>query len=427
MSEQPHKSTEQPGLPEPSQPDQVEKSTVADPKADETRIKAKRPDWVTSAVITLASLVLAFIVAAFVMVFTDAEVAGKWAYFFAQPGDALAASWEKIASTFHAMWVGSMGSWVAITNTTAEAAPLICAGLGVAVAFRAGLFNIGAQGQAMLGALTAAFLGFSITGLPLALHLPMVILIGILAGAIWGGIVGLIKARTGAHEVILTIMMNYIAGNLLAFFMLQPLFQAPGRADPISPVLQWTATMPRLAGTRLHLGFLLALLAALLVWWLLERTKFGVHLKAVGLNPNAAATSGASVPMITMLTMSLAGGLAGLAGVQTVTAPELLTGFPPQMTGTIIGTLGFDAITVALLGRSRPLGVVFAGLLFGALKASRRTMVTMAGTPDKLTDLIQALIVLFVAAPAFVVWLLPFLRERKAKRAVAESRKVAAA
>ena len=262
------------------------------------------------------------------------------------------ATWDKISSTFYAMWVGSMGSGVAITNTTAEAAPLICAGLGVAVAFRAGLFNIGAQGQAMLGALTAAFVGFSIKGLPMAIHLPLVILIGIVAGAIWGGIVGLIKARTGAHEVILTIMMNYIAGSLLAFLMLQSIFQAPGRADPISPVLEWSATMPRLDGTRLHLGFFLALLAAFAVWWLLERTKFGIHLKAVGLNPNAAATSGASVPTITMLTMALAGGLAGLAGVQAVTAPELLTGFPPQMTGTIIGTLGFDAITVALLGRS---------------------------------------------------------------------------
>lgn len=253
------------------------------------------------------------------------------------------------------------------------------------------------------------------------------LIVGVLGGALWGGIVGLLKARTGAHEVILTIMLNYIAGSLLAFLMMQKAFQTPGRSDPISPVLEWTATMPRLAGTRLHLGFFLALLAAFLVWWLLERTKFGVHLKAVGLNPNAAATAGASVPNVTFLTMAIAGGLAGLGGVITVTAPDLLTGTPPQMTGTIIGTLGFDAITVALLGRSRPLGVVFAGLLFGALKASRRTMVVMAGTPDKLTDLIQALIVLFVAAPAFVAWLLPFLRERKVKKQNVQSAKVAAA
>ncbi|MBB1484563.1 ABC transporter permease [Tessaracoccus sp. MC1865] len=391
------------------------------------KVKAPRPAWVTSAIITVASLILAFIVGSFVMVFTDAEVASTWGYFFSRPGDALVASWDKISATFYAMWVGSMGSWVAITNTTAEAAPLICAGLGVAVAFRAGLFNIGAQGQAMLGGLTAAFIGFSIKGLPIFIHLPLAIVVGIVAGAIWGGIVGLLKAKTGAHEVIVTIMMNYIAGSLLAFLMLQPAFQTPGRADPISPVLEWTATLPRLAGTRLHLGFFLAIVAAIVCWWLLERTKFGIHLKAVGLNPNAAATSGASVANVTILTMALAGGLAGLAGVQAVTAPELLTGTPTQMTGTIIGTLGFDAITVALLGRSRPLGVVLAGLLFGALKASRRTMVTMANTPDKLTDLIQALVVLFVAAPAFVAWLLPFLNERKTKRRSVPVAKVAEA
>lgn len=395
--------------------------------ATPAKTKSSRPAWVTSTIITVASLILAFIVSSIVMLVSDAEVAQTWTYFFSQPGDALSASWDKISSTFYAMWVGSMGSWVAITNTTAEAAPLICAGLGVAVAFRAGLFNIGAQGQSMMGALTAAFVGFSIKGLPIFIHLPLAIIIGIIAGAIWGGIVGFLRAKTGAHEVILTIMLNYIAGSLLAFLMLQSYFQTPGRADPISPVIEWTATMPRLAGTRLHLGFFLAIAAAILAWWLLERTKFGIHLKAVGLNPHAAATSGASVQNVTMLTMALAGGLAGLAGVMTVTAPQLLTGTPTQMTGTIIGTLGFDAITVALLGRSRPLGVVLAGLLFGGLKASRRTMVTMAGTPDKLTDLIQALVVLFVAAPAFVAWLLPFLRERKIKRQNVPAAKVAEA
>lgn len=380
-----------------------------------------RPQWVTNLIITVASLILAFAVGAVIMVISDAEVASKWSYFFSRPGDALGASWDKIASTYQAMWIGSVGSLVAISNTTAEATPLICAGLAVAVAFQAGLFNIGAQGQAMVGALSGAFLGFSITGLPLLIHLPLVIIVGMAAGAIWGGIVGFLRAKTGAHEVILTIMMNYIAGALLAFLMLQPIFQAPGRADPISPVLEASATMPQIPGTRFHLGFLIAVLVAIGMWWLLDRTKFGVHLRAIGLNPNAAATAGANVSRVTMLTMTLAGALAGLAGVQLVTAPELLTGSPPQMTATIIGTLGFDAITVALLGRSRPLGVIFAGLLFGALKASGRSMVTMAGTPMELTELIQALIVLFVAAPAFVTSILPFLKRRKTKKTKPEA------
>lgn len=208
------------------------------------KVKAPRPAWVQSAIITVASLILAFAVGAVVMVFSDAEVAATWAYFFSQPGDALSASWDKIASTFYAMWVGSVGSWVAITNTTAEAAPLIAAGLGVAVAFRAGLFNIGGNGQAMIGAMLAAYLGFSIKGLPLVIHLPLVLVVGVLGGALWGGIVGILKARTGAHEVILTIMLNYIAGSLLAWAMMQDAFQSPGRNDPISPVLEWSATLP---------------------------------------------------------------------------------------------------------------------------------------------------------------------------------------
>ena len=372
-----------------------------------------RPAWANTALVSTASLILAFAVAMVIMVVTDAEIMAKYAYFIARPGDALDATFGKIALTFEAMYVGSLGSATALTETTAEAAPLIAAGLGVALAFRAGLFNIGAQGQAVMGALVGAYLGFSIKGLPIFLHLPLVILAGVLMGALWGGVVGLIKARTGAHEVILTIMMNYVAANILSYLLKQPFMRQPGASNPIAPVLEWSATLPRIAGTRLHLGFGLALLAALGCWWLLERTRFGLQLQAVGLNPDAAATTGTSVGRVTFTTMALAGGLAGLGGLITVTAPVILTSYPPQLTVSIIGTLGFDAITVALLGRSRPIGVVLAGLLFGALKASRTAMVTIADTPKQLVDLIQALIVLLVAAPAFVTWLLPFLKERR--------------
>ena len=364
-----------------------------------------RPAWANTALVSTASLILAFAVAMVIMVVTDAEIMAKYAYFIARPGDALDATFGKIALTFEAMYVGSLGSATALTETTAEAAPLIAAGLGVALAFRTGLFNIGAQGQAVMGALVGAYLGFSIKGLPIFLHLPLVILAGVLMGALWGGVVGLIKARTGAHEVILTIMMNYVAANILSFLLKQPFMRQPGTSNPIAPVLEWSA--------RLHLGFGLALLAALGCWWLLERTRFGLRLQAVGLNPDAAATAGTSVSRVTFTTMALAGGLAGLGGLITVTAPVILTSYPSQLTVSIIGTLGFDAITVALLGRSRPIGVVLAGLLFGALKASRTAMVTIANTPKQLVDLIQALIVLLVAAPAFVIWLLPFLKERR--------------
>ncbi|MFV0429450.1 MAG: ABC transporter permease [Arachnia sp.] len=376
---------------------------------------AERPRsrvWVMP-VVTLISFLLAFITGAVVMVVADPEVLGKFSYFFSRPGDALGASWDKIATAYGALIRGSVGSWTAITETTAQAAPLICAGLGVGLAFRAGLFNIGAQGQATWGAIFAAWVGFSLTGLPMAIHIALALVTAMAFGAVWGGIAGFLKAKTGAHEVIVTIMLNYIAALGLRYLLTTDVLQQPGRNDPISPVVEWSATFPRIAGTRLTLGFLLAVAAAFVVWWLLERTTLGFKIKAVGLNPHAAQTAGMSVPRITMIAMGIAGALGGLAGAQIVLTPTLLTSFPPQLSVGIIATVGFDAITVALLGRSRPLGVVFAGLLFGALKAGGLTMSAQAQTPSDLTNLIQALIVLFVAAPGFVMWLVPILRERR--------------
>ena len=371
--------------------------------------------WLNSAAVTFWALVLAFVVGSIVMIMLDPDVASKWAYFFGRPTDALSASWEKVSLTYAALVQGAFGSWVAFTKTTAEAAPLIFAGLGVALAFRAGLFNIGGQGQAIMGAVWGAFIGFTVKGLPLIIHLPLVILVGVTCGMIWGGIVGFLKAKTGSHEVIVTIMLNYVAVFMMQYLMKQRAFMAPGRNDPIGPQLPWSATLPRLEGTRLHLGFLLALICVFGVWWLLERTALGLRIQAVGLNPHAAATAGMNVSRVTIITMAIAGALAGMAGVNAVTAPEMLTSYPTQLSAGIVGAIGFDAITVALLGRSKPVGVLFAGLLFGALKEGSVLMQVKANTPSDLVDLIQALIVLFVAAPAFVKWLLPFLRERKVK------------
>ncbi|MGO1487385.1 MAG: ABC transporter permease [Arachnia sp.] len=383
--------------------------SAAPPKAPRSR------SWL-GLVVTAISFVLAFITGALVMVLADQEVLSKFAYFFSQPGDALGASWEKISTAYGALLRGSIGSWQALTETSAQAAPLICAGLGVALAFRAGLFNIGAQGQAIWGALIGAFVGFTFTGLPLFVHIPFALLMAMVFGAIWGGIAGFLKAKTGAHEVIVTIMLNYIALYMLQFLLTTSILQMPGRADPISPVVQFSATMPRLEGTRLTLGFFIALVAAAAVWWLLERTTLGFRIRAVGQNPHAAATAGMSVSRTTIIAMAIAGSLGGLAGAQATLTPTLLTGYPTQLSLGIVGTVGFDAITVALLGRSRPLGVVLAGLLFGALKAGGLTMAAQAQTPSDLTNLIQALIVLFVAAPAFVLWLVPVLGDKRKKR-----------
>ncbi|MGA4509029.1 ABC transporter permease [Propionibacteriaceae bacterium G1746] len=379
--------------------------------------KKRRIPW-SDVWVTLAAFVLAFIVGAILMVVSDPDILDKYKYFFARPGDALGASWDKVWGAYSELVKGAFGGIGAISSTTAQAAPLICAGLGIGLAFRAGLFNIGGQGQAVLGAIASAWVGFTVKGLPLPLHLPLAILAGLAAGALWGGFVGLLKARTGAHEVIVTIMMNYIATGTLAWLLTTTAFQRPGRADPIAPVVEWSATFPRLEGTQFHLGFVLALVAAFVVWWIMERTKLGFEIRAVGANPNASATAGMSVANITFITMALSGALAGLAGVQAALGP-ISAATPTPLTAGLVGSIGFDAITVALLGRSRPLGIVLAGLLFGAMKAGGLRMQSIAQTPLDLTYVLQALIVLFVAAPLLVRTLLPFLKQRTKKTVAA--------
>jgi ABC-type uncharacterized transport system permease subunit len=375
--------------------------------------RARRSFPWSDVITTVAAFVLALVVGALLMIFSDTGVRSKFSYFFARPSDALVASGEKVAGAYTALIKGAVGGYGPITETTAQAAPLICAGLGVGMAFRAGLFNIGAQGQAIWGAILAAYVGFS-WHLPPGIHLLVAIIAGLLGGGIWGAIVGWLKARAGAHEVIVTIMMNYIAAGLLAYLLTTTVFQRPGRTDPISPIVDWNATFPRLEGGQLHLGFVLALLAAGAVWWILDRSTVGFAVRAVGANPHAAATAGMSVARTTVITMTLAGALAGLAGVQAALGPTA-SGVPVPLSAGIVGTVGFDAITVALLGRSKPLGTVLAGLLFGALHAGGLAMQSIAQTPLTLTTVLQALIVLFVAAPALVHRIVPFVKARKAR------------
>ncbi len=365
--------------------------------------------------VMVGAFVLAFVVGSILMVVTDPAILPKWGYFFSRPTDALSASGHKIAAAYKALWQGSLGSWSAVAQTTSQATPLICAGLGVGLAFRSGLFNIGAQGQAIWGAILAAWVGFNFHSLPMIVHLPFAIVAGIAGGALWAGIAGVLKAKAGAHEVIVTIMLNYIATGALTWLLTTKTFMRPGHTDPISPVVDWNATLPRQTGSTLHLGFLLALCAAVIVWWLLEHTRLGFTVRAVGANPHASATAGMSVARTTIVTMLWAGALSGLAGVMAAVAPTI-DGTAPPLSNGIVGSVGFDAITVALLGRSRPVGIVLAGLLFGAMQAGGLRMQSQAGTPMELATVLQALIVLFVAAPMLVRTLLPFLKVRKVKR-----------
>ncbi|TXR58245.1 ABC transporter permease [Quadrisphaera setariae] len=327
-------------------------------------------------------------------------------YFFARPTDAITSGWRAATEAYGAMLRGAVydpqGSTTVrqfrpITETLTVATPLIAAGLGVAVAFRVGLFNIGAQGQLIIGVVLAGLVGFRLH-LPPGIHLVVAVLAALVGGALWGGLVGLLRARTGAPEVITTIMLNYVALYLLAYLLTTSTFQRAGASNPISPPVDDSAAFPLLLGDsfRLHLGFLVVLVAAAVVWWLVERSTLGFRWRAVGANPAAARTAGMSVPAAYVGVMVAAGALAGLAG-----AAQLL-GTEKSLTGGIAGSIGPDAITVALLGRSRPFGVVLAGLLFGALRAGGVLMQAQTGTPIDIVLVVQSVIVLLIAAPPLV-------------------------
>lgn len=346
---------------------------------------------------TVAAIVLALLVGALLIIFSTPRVIESMKYFFSYPWDFFRFSAIAVWDGYSALVQGSVGSPGSLERTVERAAPLICAGLGVSLAFRSGLFNIGAQGQMLMGALVGGYIGFHFD-LPPGIHLVVAALGAILAGAVWGGIAGWLKAQTGAHEVISTIMLNYVARFAMLYVLAQEAFQRPGSDDRLSPAPNDSATFPQVFGV--HLGVLLAFAAAFGVWWLLERSTIGFEMRAVGANPDAARTAGMRVPRVYFLAMAIAGALAGLAAVMQVLGQQ------NSLTENVAGTVGFDAITVALLGRATPLGTVLAGLLFGALSSGGLAMQAAAGVPPELAQVLQALIVLFVAAPALVRGLL---------------------
>jgi ABC-type uncharacterized transport system permease subunit len=285
-----------------------------------------------------------------------------------------------------------------LSETAVQATPLILAGLAVALPYRAGLFNIGGQGQFIGGAIMAAWLGYDVN-LPFFVHVVVCVIGGFAGGAVIGWLTGEIKARTGAHEVIVTIMLNYVMAYLLAYLLSsQSLLQAPGSANPITPPIAFNAHLSLLAGTslRINAGFLIALACALGVWWLLSRTTTGFEFRSVGANASAARVAGMKVERSWVLAMLIGGGLAGLAGAAVIQGTDFV------LNPNSYGTYGIDAITVALLGRGSPGGVVAAGLLFGALHAGSPGMQTATSTPVQIVQVLQALIVMFVAAPPLI-------------------------
>jgi simple sugar transport system permease protein len=312
-----------------------------------------------------------------------------------------------IGRSYVALLQGSLGSVNSISETLTAAVPLVLAGLGLALGFRAGLFNIGAEGQLLMGGLAAVIFGFTFADLPFVLLMPLSLLAGAVTGAFYAGIAGYLRAATGAHEVISTIMLNLISYRILDYMLSLDWVQREGRADPVSRSVPPNAELPRLlewldVNLRVHAGVFLMLIAVFVVHWLLFRSKLGFEFRASGANADAARYAGIRASLIIVLAMAIAGSLAGLGGAnQTL-------GVLGRATPGFSAGIGFDAIAVALLGRSHPVGVLFAGLLFGALEAGGRQMQVDAGVSIDLIGIIQALIIVFIAAPLLVRAIFPW-------------------
>jgi general nucleoside transport system permease protein len=393
--------------------------------SDETATAERRSrtgivvDTITTAnsvTVTFLAIVLALVVGALVIAVSDQNVIDSMSYFFSRPADTFTSAWTAISTAYESLFTGSivnpetvneaywgMTSWWSvfdpISETLTYAAPLIATGLAVTLAFRAGMFNIGAQGQALMGAIGAGLVGFAVPWPPV-IGVVAAVLGGLLAGGVWGMLAGWLKAKFGAHEVITTIMLNYIAApSFVTWLVTTKAVQQPGRTDPISRVVVGNAQLPHLfgGGLRANLSIVLAVAAAIGVAWLLTRSTLGFEFRAVGSNPNAARTAGISLNRSYVLVMLLAGMLAGLGGASIVLGTS-----PNAITPLVVGNIGFDGITVALLGRGKPIGTVLAGLLFGALQAGASRMQIISMIPLEVSTIIQSLIVIFVAAPALV-------------------------
>jgi simple sugar transport system permease protein len=355
------------------------------------------------------------LVGAILIILTSPEVYQGFAVSFFT---GISAAWGAVATAYSSLFKGSifdpasvitafqtgqrtdiMYALNPILESLVSATPYIFTGLAVALGFRSGLFNIGVEGQYYIGAAVATYVGFAVTGLPAYIHMPLAFLAGALGGAAWGFIPGWLKAKTGGHEVINTIMMNWIAINLTTWLLSSGPLQRPNsNGAPISPEVLPTAQIPRFFPdpTRFHLGFFIALATAFLVYWLLFKTTWGFDLRTVGANSNAARYAGINIVRNIILAMVLSGALAGMAGANQV------LGVDHAMSTSVSAGYGFDSIALALLGNSTPIGVVFASLLWGMLNNGATQMMFTASIPISIISVIQAFIIIFIAAPAVI-------------------------
>ena len=333
--------------------------------------------WSTLA-LPLVAIVLAVLAGALVIIVTSWLVPGH-------PFDP-----SLPVTAYSALFEGSLGSDNGRIETLVQASPLLLAGLGIGLGFKGGLFNIGAQGQFLMGAVASVAAAGLVQDSGPLIAITVALLAGCLVGAAWGFVPGLLKAVSGAHEVVTTIMLNYVALSTLSWLVAGPL-RLPRSPQPVTADVG-AAALPVLIGRDGHLGIVIAFLAVPVIWFLLHRTTTGFEIRAVGANPDAARYAGMKPRRIVVLTMSLAGLLAGLAGSGNI------LGLNHQMTATFSTTVGFDAITVALLGGSNPIGIMFAAILFGAMRAGAALMQIKAGVPVELVDVVQSIILLFLVA-----------------------------
>jgi general nucleoside transport system permease protein len=368
--------------------------------------------WQVVAIPFLA-IVTGLLLGGLIIVFTSPIVVEAWQE---SPIEGIKTGFEVLIQSYAALFTGALGdpqkiiaalqsgnpeairkAFYPFFESLVAATPYIFGGLSVALAFQAGLFNVGVEGQIFMGAIFSAFVGYSFTGLPVGLHMMLAFFAGAIGGGIWGFIPGWLKAKTGAHEVINTIMLNYIAFRLSDWLLTGPM-KRPGSPNPVSPTVQESAKLFRFFGDpiRFHFGFILALLVAWLVWWFLYKTRWGFDLRAVGLNPHAARYAGMIVSLTIIAAMTLAGALGGMAG-----ANEVL-GVNHNLAMAFSSGYGFDSIALALLGKSHPLGVVLAALLFGTLRNGATNMQLKVGIPVDIISILQAFILVFIAAPAII-------------------------
>ena len=356
---------------------------------------------------TILSVILGFLVGAIFMIVSNKEFLESLGYFFSRPGDSLSAAWQVVSNGYGALVRGSIYNADAetfekairpLTETFRLATPLIAAGLGIALTFRVGLFNIGGTGQLISGMIFATFVATKLQ-MPIVLHTIVAVIAAIIGAALMGALIGFLKARTGAHEVILTIMFNYVMLYLFTYMLHEQSFlQAAGisgnsKADPAAD----TSLFPKLLGDAfsVHWGLVLALVAVVVYWWLMERSTIGYRLRMVGHNPDAALASGVNVNRTYVLAMALSAAFVGIA------AANQTLGSPVGVTPSSHANIGFDAITVALLGGSTGPGVLLAGILFGAFKAGAPSMQVIGVSPEVL-GIVQGAIVLFIAAPPLI-------------------------